>query len=170
MEQTTIKTNERHSTWQRQWRRRRRTMPGCRHLRQMHALSSMNESASQSRGSRIKTRSFTCRHHCIEFDSKFPGSSVHDITPFIKDSIRSAQLVNGTVTVSSQHTTLGITVNENEERLVGMDIRFWLNNTIAKPEHMYFHNDIEVMNSLYERNYIWKMPNVCYINIYPKQK
>ena len=88
--------------------------------------------------------SFGCRHEMLELDTKFPGSSLHNVTAMVRDAISKAGFREGTVTLASQHTTLAVTVNEYEKRLVEMDVRYWLDNVIAKPSSFYLHNDIEV--------------------------
>lgn len=79
------------------------------------------------------------------------GSSITDITQRVKDflcvqhpSAAAADevLINGIASVTSQHTTTAIIVNEYETRLVE-DLRLWLNRQ-APGADMYLHNDLEV--------------------------
>jgi thiamine phosphate synthase YjbQ (UPF0047 family) len=76
------------------------------------------------------------------------GSSVTDITQQVKDFLNvqhssGEQLsVSGIASVTSQHTTTAVTVNEFEIRLVE-DLRLWLNKKAPGGE-MYLHNDLEV--------------------------
>ena len=68
------------------------------------------------------------------------GIALHDLMPGIKDAIASSGIKNGFVTVTSQHTTTAIAINENEERLVE-DVKTFLNRLIP-PGDKYLHNDI----------------------------
>ena len=68
------------------------------------------------------------------------GIALHNLMPGIKDAIANAGIKNGFVTVTSQHTTTAIAINENEERLVE-DVKTFLNRLIP-PNDRYLHNDI----------------------------
>ena len=75
----------------------------------------------------------------IELDTG-EGIALHDLMPGIKDAIANSGIKNGFVTVTSQHTTTAIAINENEERLVE-DVKTFLNRLIP-PNDRYLHNDI----------------------------
>ncbi|MEW8680741.1 MAG: secondary thiamine-phosphate synthase enzyme YjbQ [Candidatus Thiodiazotropha endolucinida] len=67
---------------------------------------------------------------------------VCDITEQVESVVRESGVLEGTVSITSLHTTCAISVNENEERLFE-DIRnFFL--TIASPEGSYKHNDLHL--------------------------
>ncbi|MEW8158797.1 MAG: secondary thiamine-phosphate synthase enzyme YjbQ, partial [Candidatus Thiodiazotropha endolucinida] len=67
---------------------------------------------------------------------------VCDITGQVESVVRESGVLEGTVSITSLHTTCAISVNENEERLFE-DIRnFFL--TIASPEGSYKHNDLHL--------------------------
>ncbi|MBT3094842.1 MAG: secondary thiamine-phosphate synthase enzyme YjbQ [Candidatus Thiodiazotropha sp. (ex Lucina pensylvanica)] len=67
---------------------------------------------------------------------------VCDITEQVESVVRESGVLEGTVAITSLHTTCAISVNENEERLFE-DIRnFFL--TIALPEGSYKHNDLHL--------------------------
>jgi secondary thiamine-phosphate synthase enzyme len=68
------------------------------------------------------------------------GISLHDLMPAIKAVVMSAGIHNGFVTVTSQHTTTAIAINENEPRLVE-DVKAFLTRLIP-PNDKYLHNDI----------------------------
>ena len=68
------------------------------------------------------------------------GISLHDLTPAIKALVVSAGIQSGFVTVTSQHTTTAIAINENEERLAE-DVKAFLTRLIP-PNDRYMHNDI----------------------------
>ena len=69
------------------------------------------------------------------------GIALHDLMQGIRDAVRSSGIKNGFVTVTSQHTTTAIAINENEERLV-QDVKKFLERLI--PAHdKYLHNDID---------------------------
>ncbi len=70
------------------------------------------------------------------------GLSIHDITPQVRACVQRAGIGEGFVVVSSRHTTLALTVNENEHRLL-LDIRdFFLR--LVPPRARYLHNDIHL--------------------------
>lgn len=68
------------------------------------------------------------------------GIAIHDLMPGIKDAVAKSGIKNGFVTVTSQHTTTAIAINENEERLVD-DIKTFLTRLVP-PTDRYLHNDI----------------------------
>ena len=75
----------------------------------------------------------------IELDTG-KGITLHDLMPGIKEAIANSGIKNGFVTVTSQHTTTAIAINENEARLVE-DVKRFLNRLIP-PNDRYLHNDI----------------------------
>ncbi|GJL75138.1 secondary thiamine-phosphate synthase enzyme YjbQ [Nitrosomonas sp.] len=68
------------------------------------------------------------------------GISLHNLMPELNNSVAQSGIQNGFVTVTSQHTTTAITINENEERLVA-DVKTFLTRLIP-PNKRYQHNDI----------------------------
>lgn len=68
------------------------------------------------------------------------GISLHDLMPSLKDAVEQSGIADGFVTVTSQHTTTAITINENEERLL-LDVKSFLTRLIP-PQDRYLHNDI----------------------------
>ncbi len=68
------------------------------------------------------------------------GISLHDITPDIRAAIAKSGIANGFVTVTSQHTTTAIAINEHEARLLD-DVRNFLSRLIPSGDR-YLHNDI----------------------------
>ena len=75
----------------------------------------------------------------IELDTG-EGISLHDIMPDIKQAVTKSGIGNGFVTVTSQHTTTAIVINEHEERLLE-DVKTFLTR-LAPPNDDYLHNDI----------------------------
>ena len=71
-----------------------------------------------------------------------PRISVHDLTNQIRDCIAASGIEYGFVTVTSQHTTTALAINENEERLIE-DIKAFLARLIPADER-YLHNDIHL--------------------------
>ena len=67
--------------------------------------------------------------------------SVFDITPQIEAIVAESGCKEGTVTVLSKHSTLSISINEMEGRLVD-DIRQYFLN-LAPPHLPYLHNDLD---------------------------
>ena len=68
------------------------------------------------------------------------GISLHDLMAEIRAAVAASGIQEGFVTVTSQHTTTAIAINEYEERLVEDVKRFlvWL----IPPGGRYLHNDI----------------------------
>jgi secondary thiamine-phosphate synthase enzyme len=75
----------------------------------------------------------------IELDTG-AGISLHDITPGIRGVIEQSGMATGFVTVTSQHTTTAIAINEHEARLLD-DVKAFLARLIP-PGDGYLHNDI----------------------------
>jgi secondary thiamine-phosphate synthase enzyme len=68
------------------------------------------------------------------------GISLHDIMAELRAAVAKSGINNGFVTVTSQHTTTAIAINENEERLIE-DVKGFLTRLIP-PDERYLHNDI----------------------------
>jgi secondary thiamine-phosphate synthase enzyme len=68
------------------------------------------------------------------------GISLHDIMPEVTAAVAKSGINNGFVTVTSQHTTTAISINENEARLIE-DVKGFLTHLIPPDDH-YLHNDI----------------------------
>ena len=80
-------------------------------------------------------------HSFIELETG-DGISLHDITSNLDDAITKSGINNGFLTVTSQHTTTAIAINEYEERLLE-DIKAFLTR-LAPPGDKYLHNDIHL--------------------------
>jgi thiamine phosphate synthase YjbQ (UPF0047 family) len=68
--------------------------------------------------------------------------SLHDITPQVRELVRKAGIVHGTVNLISQHTTTALTINEYESRLLD-DVRDFVLEQ-APPNKPYKHNDLHL--------------------------
>ena len=68
--------------------------------------------------------------------------SLHDITPQIRSCLAESGIQNGFVTVTSQHTTTALAINEHEPRLVE-DVKTFLRR-LTPPHDTYLHNDIHL--------------------------
>jgi len=68
------------------------------------------------------------------------GISLHNLMPAIREAVVASGIENGFVTVTSQHTTTAIAINEDEERL-REDVKRFLTRLIPT-EDRYLHNDI----------------------------
>lgn len=68
------------------------------------------------------------------------GISLHNLMPDIKAAIKESGVKNGFVTVTSQHTTTAIAINEYEERLIE-DVKHFM-AWLIPPDNRYLHNDI----------------------------
>lgn len=69
------------------------------------------------------------------------GVSVHDITEEIAAIVGKTGCEEGLVTVLSKHSTVGISINEMEPRMVD-DIRQFFVTTVD-PNHPWLHNDLD---------------------------
>lgn len=68
------------------------------------------------------------------------GISLHDLMAGLKEAVARSGIRNGFVTVTSQHTTTAIVINEHEARLLE-DVKRFLTRLIP-PGDRYLHNDI----------------------------
>jgi len=68
------------------------------------------------------------------------GISLHNLMSAIREAVVASGIENGFVTVTSQHTTTAVAINEDEERL-REDVKRFLTRLIP-PEGPYLHNDI----------------------------
>lgn len=70
------------------------------------------------------------------------GISLHDLMADIRDAVAGSGIRNGFVTITSQHTTTAITINEHEARLLE-DVKAFLARLIPAGDS-YLHNDIQL--------------------------
>jgi secondary thiamine-phosphate synthase enzyme len=63
-----------------------------------------------------------------------------DITSKVEDAVRESGISTGTCTVSSLHTTAGVTINENADPSVGRDI-FWKLSQLIPHNDSYRHSE-----------------------------
>jgi len=70
------------------------------------------------------------------------GISLHDITADLKSCLADSGIRSGFVTVTSQHTTTALAINEHEARLLE-DVKLFLQRLIP-PQDRYLHNDIHL--------------------------
>jgi secondary thiamine-phosphate synthase enzyme len=70
------------------------------------------------------------------------GIALHDITPRLREILRSSGVSNGFMVVTSRHTTTALTINEHESRLLD-DLRLFLHRLVP-PRDPYLHNDIHL--------------------------
>jgi len=80
-------------------------------------------------------------HHYIELQTGH-GISIQNVTANISTLIQQSGIRNGFVSITSQHTTTAISVNEHEERLL-KDIKTFLQKLVPAGEK-YLHNDIHL--------------------------
>ncbi len=72
--------------------------------------------------------------------------ATYDVTEKLRNVLRESGVQEGTVTITSRHTTCAVSVNENEERLLE-DIRsFFLR--LAPPDASYLHNDLHLRTNI----------------------
>lgn len=79
-------------------------------------------------------------HHTLTLHTN-GSTELCDITPQIHELSAREGIRDGWITVTSQHTTAAITVNENEPRLL-QDVQRFLMRLVPKDAE-YLHNDIE---------------------------
>ena len=68
--------------------------------------------------------------------------AVSDVTEEVCSIVKESGILEGTVTVTSLHTTCALSVNENEERLFEDIQNFFLR--IAPADNSYKHNDLHL--------------------------
>ncbi|MGK3737093.1 MAG: thiamine phosphate synthase YjbQ (UPF0047 family), partial [Bacillariaceae sp.] len=99
--------------------------------------SSTNGRASSSR---LQMSEFMTHYEEIQVDTDH-AMSVFDITPQIESIVAKSGCKEGTVTVLSKHSTVSVSINELEGRLVDDIRQFFLN--LAPPHLPYLHNDLD---------------------------
>ncbi len=78
-------------------------------------------------------------HRTLEIETE-DGFSIHNLTEELREVVRESGIQEGMVVVTSLHTTLALSVNENEARLLD-DIRATFLRLVP-PDAAYRHNDI----------------------------
>lgn len=73
--------------------------------------------------------------------STLKSVSLTDITKSINDILKKTECKEGVLTLLSKHSTVSVTINEMEGRLVDDTRQFLLK--IAPPDHPYLHNDLD---------------------------
>lgn len=103
------------------------------------ALFALQFHIAQNKRRRLRGTALKVESALIELNTG-EGITLHDLMPEMKNIISSSNIKNGFVTITSQHTTTAIAINENEERLVE-DVKTFLRRLIP-PSDKYLHNDI----------------------------
>lgn len=80
-------------------------------------------------------------HSKIELETA-EGISLHNIMESVRAVVAESKVTNGFVTITSQHTTTAIAINEYEERLLE-DIKVFLQGLVPV-SNRYLHNDIHL--------------------------
>jgi thiamine phosphate synthase YjbQ (UPF0047 family) len=83
---------------------------------------------------------FVTHYAEIQLDTDH-GMSIFDITPQIEGIVSNSGCQEGTVTVLSKHSTVSISINEMEGRLVDDIRQYFL--SLAPPYKPYLHNDLD---------------------------
>ena len=73
------------------------------------------------------------------------STRIYDITEEIRRLVESSGIKNGNVVIQSLHTTVGIYLNEGEERLLN-DFIIHLSRKVPQIKGRYLHDDIEKRN------------------------
>lgn len=79
-------------------------------------------------------------HQLIAIETR-TEREIHDLTPRLREVVAASGIRQGSVLVSSRHTTCAITINENEPRLLE-DLKRALARLVPKGAG-YLHDDIE---------------------------
>ena len=69
------------------------------------------------------------------------GVSLVDVTKGVAEILKKTGCIEGVVTVLSKHSTVSVTINEMEGRLVDDTRQFLLK--LAPPSYPYLHNDLD---------------------------
>ncbi len=64
-----------------------------------------------------------------------------DITDQVKEVVAESMIANGIVTITSLHTTAGITINENADPDVEHDLFYKLNKLVPYHDPQYLHGE-----------------------------
>ncbi|MDH5471856.1 MAG: secondary thiamine-phosphate synthase enzyme YjbQ [Gammaproteobacteria bacterium] len=80
-------------------------------------------------------------NHDLEINTR-QGFSLFDVTMKIRQWLKDNQAVNGNISITSQHTTTAVVINEFESRLLEDIKTFFLK--LAPENSQYLHNDIEL--------------------------
>lgn len=104
-----------------------------------HGLLSSKFSSSRLQKTMLNAELFT---HYEEISiSTLKSVSLTDITKSINDILKKTECKEGVLTLLSKHSTVSVTINEMEGRLVDDTRQFLLK--IAPPDHPYLHNDLD---------------------------
>ena len=93
-------------------------------------------------------KNFTSHLETKKYKTKYRAHFI-TITEDIEKAIKASQVLQGTLTIQTHHTTCGVWINENEKNLIGpseelgytADLKKILDN-FADPTDDYGHNDI----------------------------
>ena len=93
-------------------------------------------------------QTYTSHLETKKYQTKYRAQFI-TITADIEKAIQASNIIRGTVTIQTQHTTCGVCINENEKNLIGpseelgyeCDLRKILDK-FANPDLVYGHNDI----------------------------
>ena len=130
--------------WSRREERLRRTRRRCAGRAEAASGGHHGDMASMKSSTMTMTRFGSAQEFVQLNTGPTVGASLHNITGDVQALLNAHSFRGGSVTVTSMHTTLAISINENERWLVQADIRRWLREHVARPDEMYLHNDIEV--------------------------
>ena len=116
-------------------------LPSARYSSIMSSSSSFSSSTTTTTTTKLQmTMEFMTHYEEIQLSTDH-GMSVFDITSQIEAIVAKSKCQEGTVTVLSKHSTLSISINEMEGRLVD-DIRQYFLTLV--PSHLpYLHNDLD---------------------------
>ena len=80
-------------------------------------------------------------HHDLQLETE-QGFSLFDVTPIIRQWLIDNKLSSGHLTITSQHTTTAVVINEFESRLL-QDIKTFFLKLVPEKDS-YLHNDIHL--------------------------
>lgn len=90
-------------------------------------------------------------YEAIGISTHYP-MEFYDITSEVRQFVKRSSVKNGIVLVFTPHTTAGITINENADPSVTLDIREFISKKIPKENyfrHMEGNSDSHIMSSLF---------------------
>ena len=115
----------------------------CTVVLSFHHVGGLKSGLARSRGNQRQTLQmldFMTHYEEISVSTDH-GMSIFDITPQVEAIVQQSGVQEGTVTVLSKHSTVSVTINEMEGRLVDDIRQFFLN--LAPADKPYLHNDLD---------------------------
>ena len=68
-----------------------------------------------------------------------PGQGLHEITYLVQEVVDRSEVSDGLCTVFVQHTSASLTIQENADPAVKVDLHRWLNRLVPENDRIYTH-------------------------------